>query len=521
MLAALAQCYRSTEATGRILFPEHFSCPETALHKQINDFLDDDSKRKVVISAPRGIGKTTTMSIAKCAQAILFDKYSFICYVSNSADSAQRQTDNLKRELLTNDTVKDLWGSIKPSTAEGMEEAFSKISWVGQNPQTGHRTYVLPRGSGQQIRGLKYGAKRPDLLIFDDLEETNLLFSEEQRKKLKDWFFSDAMECVDQRDGAYNKVIYIDTLKHEDSLLAELLELPDWHHLRLSICDENYNSYAPEFKSTEKIRSMVESARASGTLDHFYREHMSEPIAHEDASFKADYFKYYDEDKEKLTQNPDIESFVIVDPAKTAKVTSAYSAVVGVSVNLRSNAIYVRDIVMERMERDRLMDEAINMAIRLRARVLGVETTGLDQWVEQPFRDEISRRGLSLNFVPLHAKRGKGELAYEGGKVGRISGLIPYYRQGLIYHNANVTGPLEAQLRSFPRAKRWDCMDALAYILELLDYGERYFWPQRASEPGYDVEAEYAELEAENYLPDMELPDITECTLHNTDWSTI
>ena len=167
------------------------------------------------------------------------------------------------------------------------------------------------------------------------------------------------------------------------------------------------------------------------------------------------------------------------------------------------------------------MDQAITMAERLGARVLGVEVTGLDQWIEQPFRDEISRRGMPLNFVPLHAKKGRGELGYEGGKVGRIAGLIPYYRQGFIYHNGAVCAPLEAQLRSFPRAKRWDAMDALAYILELLDYGERYFWPQRASEEGYDIEAEYAEIEAERYLPEMEFPDITDCDLVNVDWSTI
>jgi phage terminase large subunit-like protein len=247
---------------------------------------------------------------------------------------------------------------------------------------------------------------------------------------------------------------------------------------------------------------------------------MSEPISRENASFRPEYFKYYDESSAELTNDPDVESFVIVDPAKTAKATSAFSAVVGVGVNLRSNAIYVRDLVMARMERDELMDAACQMTQRLRAHVLGVEVTGLDQWIEQPFKDEISRRALSVHFVPLHAKKGKGELAHEGGKVGRVAGLIPYYRQGLVYHNENVTGPLEAQLRSFPRAKRWDAMDALAYILELLDYGERYFWPQRASEPGYDLEAEYAELEADDYLPEIEIPDCTQSD-YAADWATI
>ena len=512
LLDIMGQCYRSTEACGRILFPEHFTLPETALHRQINAAIDDDSLKKVVISAPRGLGKTTTMSIAKCAQSILFGKHRFICYISNSLDAAQRQTDNLKRELMTNKDVKRFFGSIRPDKYDGVDETFSKLSWVAKSNLTGKQTIVLPRGNQQQVRGLKFGAIRPDLLIFDDLEESLLLNSEEQRKKLKDWFFSDALECVDQMGAPY-KIIYIDTLKHEDSLLANLQELPDWHHVRLSICDENFISLAPEFKTTERIAEMVESARASGTLDHFYREHMSEPVSKEDASFKSEYFKYYDEQDVELSSDPDVESFVIVDPAKTAKATSAYSAVVGVGVNLRTNTIYVRDLVMERLERDDLMDAAMTMCERLRARVLGVEVTGLDQWIEQPFRDEITRRGAMVQFVPLHAKKGKGELGYESGKVGRIAGLVPYYRQGLIWHNKAVCGPLEQQLRSFPRSKRWDAMDALAYTLELLDYGERYFWPQRASDPKFSVETEYAELERDFKMPD--LPELSD------DWGNI
>lgn len=510
MLDVMARCYRDTSACGSVLFPNHFSIEDSDLHRQIDAAIDDPAITKIAIAAPRGLGKTTRMSIGKCGQSILFGKHRFICYISNAFESAQRQTNNLKRELMTNDVVRRYFGDIRPEKFDGMEEDFSKVSWVAQSKSAENKTIVLPRGYGQQIRGLKFGSIRPDLLIFDDLEETALLYSEEQRKKMRDWFFSDATLCVDQNEGANYKIIYIDTLKHEDSLLAHLLTLPDWHGIRLSICDENYNSLAPKFRSTAKIKAQVEENRAAGTLDHFYREFMSEPVSKENQSFDPKYFKYYDEVKEGLSSNMDVENFVIVDPAKTSKASAALSAVVGVGVNLKTNAIFVRDLVIGHFERDEVMTESLNMCTRLNARVLGVEVTGLDQWIEQPFRDEISRKGMSVNFVPLHAKRGRAgtELAHEGGKPARISGLVPYYRRGLIYHNASVTGPLEAQLRSFPRSKHWDAMDALAYIIELLDYGEKYFWPQRASDPSYDLEGEYSELEREVNMPEMDCPDI-------------
>src|SRR5690606_32493389 len=65
----------------------------------------------------------------------------------------------------------------------------------------------------------------------------------------------------------------------------------------------------------------------------------------------------------------------------------------------------------------------------------------------------------------------------EKGKVARIKSLAHYYRLGLIYHNKSVTAPLEAQLLSFPRARRWDIMDAFGYLPEILERGDRFMRP--------------------------------------------
>ncbi len=79
----------------------------------------------------------------------------------------------------------------------------------------------------------------------------------------------------------------------------------------------------------------------------------------------------------------------------------------------------------------------------------------------------------------------------------RVKELVPYYRGGYIYHNAACATikKLEQQLGMFPRSALWDLMDCLAYIIEMLELGERYFSP--AENPD-DIEAEYKELDYEN-----------------------
>ena len=51
----------------------------------------------------------------------------------------------------------------------------------------------------------------------------------------------------------------------------------------------------------------------------------------------------------------------------------------------------------------------------------------------------------------------------------------------------------------FPRSRLWDLMDCLAYVIEMLELGERYFSP---TEDPTDIEAEYKELEYEKTVED-------------------
>lgn len=472
----LETLYPDTKLVAMELFPENFYSPMTTLHNQIFDWLDrktfigkdgiERPSNKKVCAAPRGIGKTTIVRTV-AAKMILYRDTSFITYTSNSADVAGMQTENLKADLRS-PLIRDLWGDLTISDYDEGDKTFGKKAWVAFGS-----TIVLPRGFEQQHRGLNWRGNRPQILILDDLEDKDLIQNEMNRKKLKERFFSDIEKCINRFKKDYT-FIYIDTLKHEDSLLALLLESSDWDSLTLSICDENYNSLAPEFMTTEEIAHEVEMHREKGVLDEFYREYMNIPISTEDAVFMSKYFRYYDEMEENLDKNPQIENVVIIDPAKTVKLHSAESAIVGVGFDRLAGKIYIRDLLGQKLYPDQLYDRAFEMCLRLKAKVLGIEVTGLNEFIVQPIKNEISKRNLNIELIELKAR---------GKKEERIAHLSPYYRKGAIYHNRLVCGPLEAQLLSFPRSKRWDLMDAEAYFIELLEIAERYFYNDDAEEP--------------------------------------
>lgn len=483
----LGLCYDDTRICAKTLFPDVFYTDFSWVHDQIFDLIDS-GERKIAIAAPRGIGKTT-IARTLAAKGILYRDVNFISYVSNSATAAEMQTENIKRELKSNNEIKKLFGDIAIADTDiGLDDTFAKTAWVAYG-----NTLVMPRGAGQQVRGLIWKNHRPQLIIIDDLENKEEVMNENNREKLKEWFFSDLLKSVNRYLDDW-RIVYIDTLKHEDSLLQVLMDSSDWSTLRLSLCDDKYNSLIPQYISTEELKKEVEDHREKGLLDVFYMEYMNIPIAREDASFKQENFKYYSEPElDKQT----IETVVIVDPAKTAKMQSADSAVIAVGLDYASNKIYFRDCVNGKMYPDELYDELFDMRARWGAHTVGIEVTGLEEFIKQPIKNEMIKRGPKSTFEPvwLKARGGPADGANNKGKLKRIAALVPFYRQGYIYHNRECCAALESQLLMFPRAKLMDVMDAFAYVIEMMELGERYFDPP--DEDPNDVESEYKDLEYE------------------------
>lgn len=483
----LMQCMLSTRVFAKTFFPEEVESDFSILHDDIFRIIDSPIKKKA-IAAPRGLGKTTIAKLRTC-KAILFQEAKFICYLSNSVTSAIEQTEHIKKMLQASPYVKALFGDIKLNRSDGKKDNFSRDSWTAFG-----ECRILPRGAGQQVRGLNWMGNRPGLWIIDDLETLESVQNEDQRAKLKRWFFSDLMK-TESKYGEPAEFLYIDTIKHEIALLAELMDHSDWQSVRLSICDDAFNSYDPNYMTTEEIKKEYESHREAGETDLFYMELMNIPISLEDAVFKADYFKYFTEEFEELITKDsegtveririkDLITVVICDPARTVKLQSAESAVVTISVDRTSRKIFIRDIFSAKVKPDQLYDEMFSAVTRHNAMILAVEVTGLHEFVSQPIEQEMRVRGIFPQYVELNAK---------GKKEMRVATLAPLYRLGYMYHNKNNCQVLENQLHWFPRSKLWDVMDATAYITKIMDENSIFFDP----DSDFELPEEFDELEDE------------------------
>lgn len=492
----IVKCMHDTELFGMTFMSGAFERPNTILHKKFIKLMDDDSKRRKIVMAPRGIGKST-WCVAHCVKSICLRQTQFILYVSRSESHAMVQTENIKTEILQNQEIKAVFGNLRARKLGNQELQFAKTAWLACDPTTGEPiTYVVPRGVGQQVRGLvvrlgdgKY--IRPDLIIVDDSVDDKRVMNEDLRKEDHDWAINSLLRVVDNYDTNW-RIFWIDTFRHEDAPAEKLMSSPQWASLRLSVCDRNFKTVIPEIMSQEMLDELIQEYRDQGKMDGFAREFMNLPIPFEDQAFTSDMFIAYDEVELKRTHPRGVDGFIIVDPARSAMPRSDFSAAVALGVDFKEEVYYVRDLIQERLMPDIFIERVLDMAESLRIHVIGVEVSGGDELIKHPYKQAAIARGMRIEWIWLKSKRpanadyGTGR---EAAKRARVGKLISYYRRGQMRHNRIATGPLEIILLSYPRPTHWDAGDALGYMPEMLEIGKRYFAP--SDEVAMEAEGEF------------------------------
>lgn len=193
------------------LYFGHYIEFETAdFQREIFQAVADDDIEHLVIVAFRGSGKSTIVSMAYPLWAMIgVMQKKYIVIVSQTQQQAQQHLRNLRAEIESNELFRNDFGNLEE---ESNEWGISALTM----PQLGAKIIAVSREQG--IRGLRSGPHRPDLVISDDVEDTNSVKTREGRNKTYDWFTSEIIPIGSQK----TKFITIGNLLHEDSLLMRL-----------------------------------------------------------------------------------------------------------------------------------------------------------------------------------------------------------------------------------------------------------------------------------------------------------
>ena len=443
--------------------------------------------RRLAIAAPRGHAKSTIMSLQNVLHAALYGYKGYILLVSDTEAQAAGFLEAIKAELEFNE---DILRDFGPQKGRVWKHTSAVL-------QSGVRIDAV--GSGQSLRGRKNGARRPDLIILDDIENDMAVRSPEGRARLMDWYFG----AVSKAGDVYTDILCIGTVLHHDSLLARLMENPAYRAVRYQAIEqfspsplwdrwrgiytdlgEGERGRGAEAFFKANRREMLRGTkvlwrRKLGYYDlmcmmvsegenAFYREMQNEPTDPQSHLFPRHWLRFYDPEEIDLRERR-YSLFGYCDPSLGKSGSGDYSAIITLARCGETGRMYVIDADIARRHPDAIIEDILRKARTYQQRLgrgytlFGAESNQFQWFLKEQLAKESARQGLWLPLQEVYAR---------GNKTLRIQTLQPDIKNGYLRFDPGHR-ELIAQLTQFPHGRHDDGPDALEGAVSLCKQGGR------------------------------------------------
>jgi len=451
---------------GMYYFPHHFRIPSPPFHLQI--LKEACIQQYLAVAAPRESAKSTILTFIYPFHCVVFKKNRFIVIVSNTFKKAAMYLDTIKKELIENDHFKKEFRNSIRITKDA--EGDSIITH-----RDGFSTKIICKGHDQlgSIRGVKYGAYRPDLIICDDIEDDKMVENAELRAELQRQYDESLVPAGEKGKCQF---IVVGTILHDDSQMAKLVSsrfYPEYKKLYYRALMHNGKSLWPEKWSVDYLLKLQKEKPSV-----FAKEYQNDPVSGANVRFKREDFRYWKvEDGQYILfgqgstvvgrgRLADCRAAIAVDLAWSEK-RDADSSIIMPGFLTPTGETLVETYVNKRgLRPDEFAEFLFTIEDRLRRITgqtvpVGMEKAMLENVTKWVLKNEMKRRNHYLVVK---------ELAWDADKIKRIeTRLIPLYNQNVIFHKYGM-GDLEFQLIRFPSGVHDDLPDALQGLRQLLQF---------------------------------------------------
>ena len=374
----------------------------------------------------------------------LVQAFHYAVIVCATVERAVQHLNSIKHEIESNEVIEEVFGDQRGET------------WQQTRITLANGTCIDAIGASQNTRGMKYRNHRPDFVFIDDIEELNRsgndnVSTPEKRAELARWFRAFIPSLAQP-----HKIRMAGTMLHEESLIARNVKSESWESLVVPVehLDEQGNRVPawPDKFPLEWIDRARAEAEADGQLETFAQEYLCQAAAPQSHAFREEHLRFEDRQHE---WEP---AFVLYDPARTVGAKSDATGKVVASVI--GGKILVWEGSANHWQPSELIDDIFAANEKYHPIAIGVEVTGLNQFIEQPLRQAQLTRG-SLPLRPMNPPRG-------AGKEGFLLRLQPFFQAGEVIFcgSRQKFEPLIKELLGFPYGHD-DVLNALAYVLEI------------------------------------------------------
>lgn len=310
--------------------------------------------------------------------------------------------------------------------------------------------------------------------LFKDQTEAN---SQTVRENTWGWF----MTVFLSRKQDPSAVLLVNTRWHRDDVAGRvekkfnedklsgkaLKEFDQWEFLRFpAFATEDEYIDGKLFRKQGEVLcperfgydSMVRRKNATAPYE-WAALYMQTPILKENARFREEWFRYY---KPEDIEQKDIVWFVFVDPASSKKAGSDNTVVRAVGKERTTGIWYLGDEIAGLFDAGQQVDALFKVVKQYPGARAWIEGVAYQRTLEYWVNEKQRKDGFFFNVDLLERKQVQS-------KEDRIEGLVPLYKNNLIFHrNSGADKDYEMELLAFPQGKHDDRIDAVSFALDVV-----------------------------------------------------
>lgn len=421
----------------------------------------------VLIQAFRGGGKTTLAEEFLLMEAC-FGNFQYCLLISETYAKACETLETMAYEATHNERLERVYGKILA------RKAIENKLWFASG------ALVQAVGWEQEFRAFKYRNYRPDRAYLDDIENLERVRDSEAVDATIAKLYRQLMPAMDRER---RKIRYTQTPLAPDCAVTRLAQAQDWAGLTFPIAegdplDPAANSLWPDKFPIEWVRSERARYERMGMLKDFNQEFMLEADSPEAHPFQESMLRYAD-----LAPAAWLPRWAIYDPARTASAEKS-DRTGHVVVSRLGSKIICHASGGDYWKPDELRADVFETEERHKCVGVAIEKNSLDDYLLQPLRYEMMRRGRAIQIEAVQAPQDRDKFAF-------IMGLQPFFKAGdvILVGGRQAHAQLVAEMLNFPSGSL-DVLNALAYALKVFsgdivyeDFGESNIAP--AHDPGF------------------------------------
>lgn len=440
-------------------------------YQMIDELLSEDQNVQAMVH--RGGAKSTVMTnylpvyVACHGSLPNFGEVHNLIIFSATIEQAIDQLKAVRDIWDNSDSLQEILTLAKDRNGKTVADKVDHICWENKD---GHRIHIQAKGAGQSMRGTKKNGYRPQLLIFDDILVDAILTSENERKKLKVWYYSTVANSV---DVSHYKKIVVGTPMTDDDLLMDMLRSKSYKSVKFPVAnifpvaeEDIVSSWKDRFTPARIMKQFVE-AKEMGSEGDFYREMMLEVVNDDMRIFEESWFKTYSYDKIKADGKlRKMNFYTSMDLAVSKKKSGDFTVIITIGVD-ENGHWWIVHIDVGRFSPTKTIDKLFDHVTKYKPLEVRAEKAALQQVLDDFIDTRMQETGIYFNYQGL-------ENNSEVSKEYRINALQPKMKLGRIHFPddkclesiAELEYEMKGYIKTGATTAHDDAVDCLANFLD-------------------------------------------------------